>query len=262
MQEKNSSKTKNANQIKSKYIEIKEYYRSFTIELRQYLLKTIKKSIMRTFKTINQIQLVTGKLVCTLKSGKGKQVVHQRQGSLDSACSAYSLSMALIIIGIIDAQDIIDNNLRKNTREGKFIRDLVENNGWYNEGRTFSNVKEQTDSYLGKIVQTTIFKEKDGDIMNFIKDQIENDLPVLLDIQYDGNGHAIVVVGLLYDKNEKLEALLCLDPGFDTPIISAWNCMIKIKKSGSRDYPHHWYSINGKSQPNVYLHEALAIEKK
>ena len=218
---------------------------------------------MRTFKTINQIQLVSGELVCTLKSGKGKQVAHQRQGSLDGACSAYSLSMALIIIGIVDAQDIIDNTLGKNTRQGKFVRDLVENNGWYNDGRTFSEVKEQTDSFLGKIVKATLCSKKDGNIINFIKEYVENDIPVLLHIRFKGDsGHAIVVVGILYDKMEKLEALLCLDPGFEAPLISSWNCIIKIKDSEGTEYPNRWYSINGKSQPNVYLHEALAIEKK
>ena len=218
---------------------------------------------MSTFKTINQIQLVRGELVCALKSGNGKQTAHQRQGSLDGACSAYSISMALIIIGIVDAQDIRNNSLRKNTREGKFIRDLVENNGWYNDGRTFLEVKEQTDLFLGKIVQATLFRKKDGDIVDFIKDYIENDIPVLLHIRYKGeSGHAIVVVGIQYDKNDKMDSLLCLDPGFESPVISFWNCMIKIKKSGTTDYPHCWYSIDGKPNSNVYLHEALAIEKK
>jgi len=106
-----------------------------------------------------------------------------------------------------------------------------------------------------------MYNKKLDDILSFIQEQLENDIPVLLDIQYVGNAHAIVVIGLSYDKNEKIDALLCLDPGFDSPVISSWNCMIKIKKSGSSDYPHHWYSIDGKPQPNVYLNEALAIEK-
>lgn len=218
---------------------------------------------MRVYKTISQIELIKGELVCPLKKGRGRQLAHQRQGSLDGACSAYSLSMALIIIGVVNVDDIVSNNLPKNTREGKFIRDLVENNGLYSEGKTFSQVKELADSSLQKIVETNLLKKKDADFITFVSENIENDIPVLLHIRWKGDdGHAVLVVGSSYDDKNKLKTFLCLDPGFESPIISAWNCIIKINQSVENEYPHNWYAISGKVQPNVYFKEALAISRK
>jgi hypothetical protein len=218
---------------------------------------------MKSFKIISQIELKKGQLVCSLKDGKGKQNVHQRQGSLDGACSAYSLSMALIILGVVNAEDIINNSLRKNTREGKFIRDLVENNGLYTDGKTFSQIKDLIDLTLNKIVDTSLLKKsKKTDIIKFVIQNVENEVPVLLHIRSKGeNGHAILVVGLSYDNNEKLDSFLCLDPGFEAPSISCWNCMIKIN-STINEFPHNWYTIDGIPQSNVYIQEALAIYKR
>lgn len=48
---------------------------------------------MMLFKVINRLQLRDGVLMCKKTSGRSLQKAHYKQGDLDGACGAYSISM-------------------------------------------------------------------------------------------------------------------------------------------------------------------------
>lgn len=55
---------------------------------------------MKQFKVIDQLCLKEGKLKCKKPSNRSFQKAHFKQGDLDGACGAYSVSMALNILRV------------------------------------------------------------------------------------------------------------------------------------------------------------------
>ena len=60
---------------------------------------------MKIYKVIDQLELKDGKLMCKKPSRKSWQKAHYKQGDLDGACGAYSVAMALNILGVFEAED-------------------------------------------------------------------------------------------------------------------------------------------------------------
>lgn len=214
---------------------------------------------MKTYHTINQLFLESNKVYCKRKSGKGKQELPQRQGTLDGACGAYSLAMALMIIGLLNDEDVVTNSHDKRTSLGKFIRQLVSENGLYVDGSFLLDYKKIVDSNFSKLVISELFIEKNEVAIDFIVKKIVENVPVILDVQFSGGAHALLVVGVSFDDNQQVEKLLCLDPGFESPTCCTWNSLIDIKHIYSKKKFCYYWETNDMM---IYINEALVIEKK
>lgn len=214
---------------------------------------------MTIYKTINTIFLEQGIVYCKRKSGKGKQKLHQHQGSLDGACGAYSLAMDLMIIGLINSEDILSiSGNDKRLSANKLIKELIINNGLYIDGKYLEEYKCLVDKYLSKYTETILYSDKNK-IIEVLQGNIENNTPSILDIQYSGGGHALVVVGMSFDNKGNPLKLLCLDPAFNSPTVSTWNSIIDIQDSKTKKkFCYIWETNN----TPVYLNETLTIRKK
>jgi len=214
---------------------------------------------MRTYQVINQLSLDSSKVYCKRKSGKGNQVLPQRQGTLDGACGAYSLAMALMAIGVLNVQDITFTSHDKRTSLGRFIKQLVEQNGLYPNGDYLLSYKKMVDTDFSKFVSTELYNSKNQLAIDFIISKIGINVPVIVDIQYSGGAHALLVVGVALDEEEQPEKLLCLDPAFDAPTCCVWNSVIDIKKAfHKKKFCYKWET----NDSMIYINEALVVKKR
>lgn len=215
---------------------------------------------MTIYKTIDTIFLEQNIVYCKRKSGKGKQKLHQHQGSLDGACGAYSLAMDLMIIGLINSEDIL--SISKNDKRfsaNKLIKELIFNNGLYIDGKYLEEYQCLVNRYLSKYTETILYSDKNK-IIEVLQKNIEDNIPSVLDIQYSRGGHAIVVVGMSFDNQGNPLQILCLDPGFESPKVSTWNSVINIQEAvANKQYCYIWETNN--NMP-VYLNEVLIIQRK
>lgn len=215
---------------------------------------------MSVYRTINTIFLEKGIVYCKRKSGKGKQALHQRQGSLDGACGAYSLAMDLMITGLINSEDIFSiSKIDKRLSANKLIKELIINNGLYIDGRYLEEYKNMVDKYLSKDTEIILYSDKNK-IIEVLQERIGDNIPSVLDIQYSGGGHFVVVVGMSFDDLDNPLKILCLDPLFESPSISVWNSIIDIQEpTAHKQYCYIWETNNNTP---VYLNGSLTIQKK
>lgn len=97
---------------------------------------------MKQFKVIDQLSLINGELVCKKPSNRSYQKAHFKQGDLDGACGAYSVSMVLNILGVFEAEELYsDTYFDRRTAEWKLIKALNEN-GLYRDGLTSNEIQE------------------------------------------------------------------------------------------------------------------------
>jgi len=201
---------------------------------------------MKQFKVIDQLSLIDGVLMCKRPSGRSYQKAHYKQGDLDGACGAYSLSMVLNILGVFEADELLTptNKQNKRTDEWKLIKAL---NQWglYRDGLKSSDIRTILKKYYSDVVSVYIPRlEKNGkDIPEKLKYWIDQNIPVILGINYSSEeGHWIVAVGYALDENEKYTSILTLDPGADTPRYCLWNGIIELDKEPRKKYGYRYYS--------------------
>lgn len=188
-------------------------------------------------------------------------ILHCQQGRLDGACVVYSVVMALLSIGYISNNDIDvckDPNPDKRTDKGKLLSRLLDENGLVRDGyylRTMSRLLRESCPDLN------IGYHKKGDyFLSSIKDCVEDDIPVVISVKNDDMNHAIVVIGIEYDNNEKTTKLLCLDPGNSISDTSYWNCIIDVARKGSSQYPYWYITTDLKSK--VEIQAIITIKKE
>ena len=96
---------------------------------------------MKQFKVIDQLCLIGGQLKCKKTSNRSFQKAHFKQGDLDGACGAYSVSMALNILGVFEAEELYsDTDFNRRTAEWNLIKALNEN-GLYRNVLKFIGVR-------------------------------------------------------------------------------------------------------------------------
>ena len=166
---------------------------------------------MKQFKVIDQLSLIDGVLMCKRPSGRSYQKAHYKQGDLDGACGAYSLSMVLNILGVFEADELLTptNKQNKRTDEWKLIKAL---NQWglYRDGLKSSDIRTILKKYYSDIVSVYIPRlEKNGkDVPEKLKYWIDQNTPVILGINYNSEeGHWIVAVGYALDENDNYTSI-------------------------------------------------------
>ena len=196
---------------------------------------------MNQFKVVSQLFLQDGELKCKKPNSRSAQKAHFKQGDLDGACGAYSIVMALTILGVFDA-DVMNSNddLDGRTSKGKLIRALNEE-GLYRDGLDSNDIIRILDNY--KKLVTTVYADKEGNLISFVKDTVDQDLPSIIRLGWDKyNGHWVVAVGYALDANGEISDILVLDPGTESPKYSLWNGMLNLQKVPRKKYP---YCYNG-----------------
>lgn len=208
---------------------------------------------MKELYIIQQLFLENG--VLKSKVGRSAKKVHYRQGDLDGACGAYSIAMALNIIGAFDADFI--NHERKDvdsrTSEGKLYNAIHEWGLYPNGLKT-----DECIAILEKFKKRSSYKLiKDIDVnTDIIKSCLDRNTPIILLIGYKGGAHWIIVIG--YElKNKKINNFYVIDPGSELPSSAYWNGVINMKKIKRTHYCYTYNSTNWDTM--VSIGDAISI---
>lgn len=199
---------------------------------------------MSQFKTIEQLIIKDTELVCKSQTHRSFQKAHFKQGDLDGACGAYSIAMVLNILSVFDAEELYsDNSIDRRTSEWKLI-EALHSYGLYRNGLTLEEVQTILHKY-NRYISTeeyNITHDESKDI-SYICTNIDNDIPMIAGISYNKHeGHWIVIIGYSMDSNGKVENLLILDPGVDSPKICCWNAMLNIRREKNKKYGYTYSS--------------------
>lgn len=210
---------------------------------------------MKELYIIPQLLLENG--ILKSKVGRSTKKVHYRQGELDGACGAYSVAIALNIIGAFDADFI--NSPRKNvdlrTSEGK-LYNIIHRWGLFPDGLKTDEcitILETFKKSSYKLIEAT---EINADI---IKSYLDNNTPIILLIEYKGGAHWIIVIG--YElKNKRINNFYVIDPGCELPSSAYWNGVINMKKIRSAHYCYAYNATNWNAM--VSIGDAISIYLK
>ena len=174
--------------------------------------------------TVPDIHLVKGELLTS--DGKGEYMkIHEQQGTMDGACSVYSVAMSLLYENIISYDDVEQPGRSNGAR---LLKDLVSNYGLIKKGFKLYNLTSIIKSYSTKNWSVEYNVGTPKECVEGICEEIKNGYAPIVGIGYTGTdkGHALLAVG--YEKSEKISKIFCLDPGAPTPKTSIWNSYIDV----------------------------------
>lgn len=202
---------------------------------------------MANFYTIKQVSLRSG----SAKSSRGK-TLFQKQGTLDGACGAYSVTMALEILGQVNAEQIAEGEKGDSVEQNKFLK-AINDRGLYPNGLSTNEVVKIVNEIFIKKAEAQPyyfkkFKEEDKFIQRMV-DTLDNDCPVMLSFYYqkgkdNEGGHWVVAVGYEYDEQDEVNKLLLLDPSGEEPSMAPWNAYIKLNEKKAGKYVHRYVRTN------------------
>ena len=145
---------------------------------------------MVQFKVINRLQLRDGVLMCKKPSGRSWQKAHYKQGDLDGACGAYSISMVLNILGVFEADNLYSESdsekVDNRKAEWRLINALNEQ-GLYRDGLDSSDIQEILSENYSKYVTTQCAIKKEHDLVELATAWLDKNNPVIIRISYDNN---------------------------------------------------------------------------
>ena len=199
---------------------------------------------MKQFKVIEQLKLIDGELKCKTMSGRAYQKAHYKQGDLDGACGAYSVAMAMNILGVLDADDIYDSSrIDKRTTYGKLIKTLNEGNGLYPDGLFARDIRKILLDNYSKCVDVRCVSNNKKSLIEKAVDCINDNTPIIIGIRFNKHdGHWIVIIGYEIDEDDNIVALLALDPGSNSPVYSYWNGYLDLRKIPHKTYAYTYTS--------------------
>ena len=204
---------------------------------------------------------------CCIKNRKSYPV-HIRQGSLDGACSIYSLMMYLMILKTIRRNELEDlyDNIEKSSETENLFHEFFDKHGLLRNGLYFHDLKKLINRVYGSVV-TVVCKNEDDEefqcdgFIHQIKSVLDTDSPIMLGIDYKGGGaHAVLAIGYEADVNGMFN-IFCLDPGYDSNPTSYWNIVISLNSFKGK-YKHQCLTHNPYNCPAIYISETLVISKK
>ena len=192
-----------------------------------------------------------------------REKIHLRQGELDGACGHYSMMMALLMLGLQkrdDAWQLLSFNHDSRTKLGKFAKSIKTEN--FFSGTSPEDIKGIINTAFKNKLETEVSEGTGVEIRKFVIDNLNDDNPVMLGLEFKGGAHWVIVVGLDYQDEEEGKELLnflVLDPSGSAPTFSAWNGVVTAR-SKVGPYPYHWY--NESDRRDVKFLYALAFAKK
>lgn len=175
--------------------------------------------------TVPDLFLINGELLTSNGFGEFMKI-HNHQGTLDGACSVYSLTMSLLYENIV-AYEETETPSRKNG--GRLLKELFSNYGLIKSGFHFSILKKIIEKYKTSNWRVEYKKGSPSECLKGICQEIGNGCAPIIGIGYCGldYGHALLAVG--YEEIDgKIEKIFCLDPGAPTPKVSIWNSYIDV----------------------------------
>ncbi len=196
-----------------------------------------------------------------IKDRKGKLIdISLQQGSLDGACSIYSVFMNLLILRKISLNDIQVFEKPKDIDTRNLCKKLLEENGMHHDGQTFYRIQRILNHNFGTKVTTHHPKAVQKEVIPLITKQLKRDLPVIISIVYDdGCGHALLCVGFESIDHE-VTKLFCLDPSSQKLKNSYWNTVIDLQPNTNRiKYPFHYISTDFNSSEDIGLEDILIV---
>lgn len=198
---------------------------------------------MADFHTIKQVSLRSG----SAKSSRGK-TLFQKQGTLDGACGAYCVTMALDILGLIDAEQIAEGEKGDSVEQNKFLK-AINDRGLYPNGLSTNEVvKIVNEIFIKKAEAQPYYFKKFKDEENYLQriiNALDDDYPIMLSFFFpkreeSEGGHWAVAVGYEYDEHDDVKKLLLLDPSGEEPSMAPWNAYIKLNDKKNGNYTHRY----------------------
>lgn len=222
---------------------------------------------MKSIYLLSQLSINENGLQTKTKNGRYQPFFFQ-QGDLDGACAIYSLFMILVIIRAVNPSDLRLDDI---PRDGRLMlerlkKEVFDSKGMHRLGNYFyhkkyDNLKEVIERTYGKkvSVEHLVFDKTESN--NYIKENIEKSLPIMVSTLFKGGGaHALVAVG--FEKNEKdvITKIYCLDPGYPAPQNTYWNVVINLNVR-TRGYKDDYITPIGEVYPSNF-DDFLSIWKK
>lgn len=202
-------------------------------------------------------------------AGGVESLVHVRQGELDGACGPYSLIMAMITLGVIGRQSVVNmSRWSGNTREVRFRKKLEGLGALVNGGSNCSHLADMADCFAGVGMSHETCSGTKKVILDSVLSAIEEDRVPLIGLEWmGGEGHWLMVVGYQGFEDEdtfQLTHLLCLDPDSEAPRASLWNGVLQVyHKDGSSyargPFPSVYWGLDGQ-QRECRLTEAFIVD--
>ena len=177
------------------------------------------------------------------------------QGTLDGACSVYSLIMNLLIIRRVKYEDTQIYNVPENPQTRKLLKSLFEDNGMHKYGESYFWLKKRlVENFSDRV--SCIHKLKFN--VKTIKETIDKDLPVIISLSGSGWAHASLCIGYEYDDWAGVTKLLLLDPSGEMPKCCCWNAFVDLFEVEPRKkYKYHY--VNDKGDNLIKLDDFLFI---
>lgn len=176
--------------------------------------------------TVPDLHLINGELM-TSDGNQGFMKIHNQQGTLDGACSVYSVIMSLLYENIISYEE---TEKPGRTNGSRLVKELSNDYGLVKGGFYFKKLHKIIDKYSTQLWGVTHVSDcTPKECISRICNEIDKGYAPIIGVEYIGEefGHALLAVG--YEKIEdKIMNIFCLDPGAPTPITSIWNSYIDV----------------------------------
>lgn len=201
---------------------------------------------------------------CSVKTNGKFYPVHLQQGDIDGACSVYALMMNLLILKTITRRQVenVFNDIRKSPEVEQLFHEMFDKHGLVRGGFHFNNLKKLINHSFGDVVFAEYFEKRNDDIYAIIKETIDNNIPIILGIDFKGGGgHAVLAIG--YERDvDGIFNIFCLDPGYSNTPTSYWNMVISLGIYQRSRFPHQCLTVNPYNCPAIQITDILVITKK
>ena len=214
---------------------------------------------MRSIHIISKLILSNDSLQAKDSNGIFDKISLQ-QGSIDGACSVYSLMMNLLILEQISFNDIQVYQKPDDKETRQLCKRLFEENGMHHDGQSFYRIQRILNESFSNRATCYHPKATHKQAIPLIVNHLKSDLPVIISIEYDkGGAHALLCVG--YEGTEKkVSKLFCLDPSSQKINNCYWNTIIDLQPdTNRRKYPYHYITTDFNIKEDVRLDDILIL---
>lgn len=167
--------------------------------------------------------------------------VHLRQGDADGACGPYCVLMALMTLGLVGWEKVIEPKRKdRRTRLGRMWSTFGELGPLACHGSDDEDLYQILAAFGPAIAVCHPQKFSRKALQDFILGEIANNHPVIVGIETEsGSRHWVLAVGQGAGDTET--HLLILDPSCEVSAVTAWNAVITLSDKRVK-YPADYWS--------------------